>query len=178
MHFPLKPFFVLIVLFFIVVACQKDEAFTDELTIIEKETPSPKSYPGVERALWPFFERFEQIGAAQGVPVDLVKEQITGVIEDIEGERVAGQCNFYSHSPNHVIIDSEFWSRVNDNLKELIIFHELGHCVLNRDHREGSLDNGFCLSIMRSGEQACLDAYNTNTKDYYLEELFHPGRVD
>ena len=53
--------------------------------------------------------------------IDLVRSRITGVIENIPAESVAGQCNFYSHSPNHVIIDSEFWSRASDNFKEMIV---------------------------------------------------------
>ena len=97
---------------------------------------------------------------------------------NIPAESVAGQCNFYSHSPNHVIIDSEFWSRASDNFKEMIVFHELGHCILNRDHREGRTNSGFCVSIMRSGELPCRDAYTDVNKPYYVEELFHPERVD
>lgn len=178
MQFPFRPFLIIVVLFFAIVACQKDEAFIEEEITIVETPQAHKSYPGVAKSLWPYFERFEQAGAVHGIKVDLVKEQLTGIIEDLPTESVAGQCNFYSHGPNHIIIDSEFWSRASDHFKEMIIFHELGHCVLDRDHREGQLDNGFCLSIMRSGEQPCRDVYNENTKEYYIEELFHPQRVD
>lgn len=177
MSIPFKPFLIIVIVFFAIVACQKDEAFIED-TIPLEETQSPKSYPGVVQSLWPYFERFEKAGAAQGITVDLIKQRITGVIENIEAESVAGQCNYYSHSPNHIIIDAEFWSKASDNFKEMIIFHELGHCVLDRDHREGRLENGYCLSIMRSGEQSCRDVYTDNTKAYYIEELFHPQRVD
>ena len=158
-------------------ACQKDSA--DFLMVEEPiiET-GPKSFPGVDTALWPYFERFEEIAAAQGIPIDLIGEKITGVIEDLEEDRVAGLCTYYSHGPNHVVVDTEFWQQSNENFKEMIVFHELGHCVLDRDHREGQLDNGACISIMRSGVEPCRDTYNTATKSYYWEELFHPERVN
>lgn len=178
MQIPSKSVIIIPMLFLAVVACQKDEAFIEEEIMVIETPQGPKSYPGVSSSLWPYFERFEQAGAAHNINIDLSQEKLTGVIEDLPTESVAGQCTYYSHGPNHIIIDSEFWSRASDDFKEMIIFHELGHCVLDRDHREGQLDNGFCLSIMRSGEEPCRDVYNENTKDYYIEELFHPQRVD
>jgi len=174
----LIPTFILV---FLLTACQKDP-ITDLTEAAEiptvVETNSPKSYPGVDRELWSYFEQFETAAAAQGLKIDLVAEGITGVIEDLEEDNVAGQCSFYSHSPNHVVIDTDFWSRSSENFKEMIIFHELGHCSLDRGHREGQLDNGNCISIMRSGVEPCRDIYNTLTKAYYLQELFSPESVD
>lgn len=178
-----KSFVILIpayILLFLFVACQKD-SLTDLRETAEsptEEITSPKSYPDVDEALWPYFEQFEAAAAAQGVHIDLKAEGITGVIEDLPEEQVAGQCTFYSHSSNHVIIDSDFWTRASANFKEMIIFHELGHCSLDRGHREGRLENGHCISIMRSGVEACRDAYGTATKAYYLKELFRPESVD
>lgn len=158
-------------------SCQKDfiEPMIIEDPVVEA---GPKSYPGVAEVLWPYFEQFEIAAAAQNVKVDLIQSKITGVVEDLEEENVAGLCTYYSHSPNHVTIDLEFWNRFSDNFKEMIVFHELGHCVLGRDHREGQLQDGRCLSIMRSGSEFCRDAYTPSTKAYYISELFHPERAD
>jgi hypothetical protein len=57
-------------------------------------------------------------------------------------------------------------------MKEYIVFHELGHCVLNRPHTEDSFSNGVCSSIMRSGNGGCYDYYNRFTRQYYVDELF------
>ena len=169
------------VLLFLLTACQKD-SITDLTeapeTPKEEITIPPKSYPGVDKELWPYFEQFETAAAAQGLSIDLVATGITGVIEELAEEHVAGQCTFYSHSPNHVTVDTDFWSRSSENFKEMIIFHELGHCTLDRGHLEGQLDNGNCISIMRSGVEPCRDAYRAATKAYYLQELFHPKSVD
>ncbi len=162
-------------------ACQKD--FIDPMNIEESiiET-GPKSYPGVDEALWPYFERFEIEAAAQNIEVDLIQTETTGVIEDLEEENVAGLCSYSTDRQNHIIenhitIDLAFWNRFNDNIKEMIVFHELGHCVLRRGHTEGQLENGRCISIMRSGSEPCRDAYNAATKSYYIGELFHPERA-
>ena len=162
-------------------ACQKDFAEPiQEQPIVEA---GPKSYPGVDRALWPFFERFEIEAAAQNLDIDLIQTETTGVIEEIDEENVAGLCSYSSNRlghivENHVTIDLEFWNRFSDNVKEMIVFHELGHCVLGQDHREGQFTNGQCTSIMRSGTLPCRDAYNAANKDYYLGELFHPEQFN
>ncbi len=162
-------------------ACQKDfaEPIFEE-PIVEA---GPKSYPDVDRALWPYFERFEIAAAEQNMDIDLIQTETTGTIEDIEDENVAGLCNYATNRlghivENHVTIDLEFWNRFNDNVKEMIVFHELGHCVLGRDHKEGQLQDGRCLSIMRSGLEPCRDIYNSATKDYYIDELFNPERFN
>ena len=162
-------------------ACQKDfaEPILEE-PIVEA---GPKSYPGVDRALWPFFERFEIAAAEQNLDIDLIETETTGVIEEIDEENVAGLCSYSSNRLGHIVennvtIDLEFWNRFSDNVKEMIVFHELGHCVLGRGHKEGQLTNGQCVSIMRSGVEPCRDIYNASTKDYYLEELFNPERFN
>ena len=158
-------------------SCQKD--FIDPITIEKPIVEAgPKSYLGVAEELWPYFERFEIAAAEQNIEVDLVRSKITGVIEELEEENVAGLCTYYSHAPNHVTIDLEFWNRFSDNFKEMIVFHELGHCILGRDHREGQLQDGKCISIMRSGSEFCQDAYIPSTKSYYIRELFHPNNVN
>jgi len=55
--------------------------------------------------------------------------------------------------------------------KERLVFHELGHCVLNRSHLETVGTDGHCLSIMNSA-QRCSDNYNAQTREKYLDELF------
>ena len=54
----------------------------------------------------------------------------------------------------------------------MIFFHELGHCVLFRGHREDVNQNGSCVSIMRSGIEECWDNYRSTTREIYLDELF------
>lgn len=161
--------------FLIFSACQKDAvADLAEAPIV----PEERSYPGVDERLWPYFQRFEEAGIDRGFDVDLVASRITGVIENLDGEHVAGQCTtFGSFRPGRVTLDAEFWSRASDLFKEFIVFHELGHCYLDRGHREDAFSNGRCVSIMRSGTLDCRDNYNVATRSSYIDELFEPSQT-
>ncbi|MFK7979626.1 MAG: putative metallopeptidase, partial [Saprospiraceae bacterium] len=43
-----------------------------------------------------------------------------------------------------IVIDEKFWKRSSELSKELIVFHELGHCVLERNHFDEKSGNGTC----------------------------------
>jgi len=173
-----KLFFLTITLFSLLLfsACQ-DDAIAD---LEETPTvPEVRSFPNVDERLWPFFERFETEASARGLDVDLVASRISGAIEELDGEHIAGQCTtFGNFRPGNVTIDSEFWEFSGDLFKEFIIFHELGHCFLDRDHREDAFANGRCVSIMRSGTLDCRDNYNVASRAAYVDELFEPNSVE
>ncbi len=146
---------------------------------IVQPDPDPEiGYPGVDQALWPYFESFEEEGLLRNTTVDLLSLGIQGRITPINEEHIAGTCQFRGSLPRLVTIDSDFWNRSGDLFKEFIVFHELGHCALLRDHDESESPRGICLSIMRSGTTDCIDRYSLNTRDYYLDELFNtPGNL-
>jgi len=91
---------------------------------------------------------------------------------EISENGVAGTCSFSSHAPNHIVIDETFFNQTSELYKEMVIFHELGHCVLFRGHNEATHAAGTCASIMRSGIEGCRDNYRTTTRKSYLDELF------
>lgn len=171
-------FFYLTSILFLAASCTADFTFTPVEEPGEEVPVFNNSYPNVDEALWVYFQRFEEEGRARGIDVDLVAERITGAIEALGEEDVAGQCTYASHAPNHVTIDLSFWNRASDWLREFVVFHELGHCELGRDHREAVFANGTCRSIMRSGLEDCRDNYTTATRNSYLDELFDPRFQD
>ncbi len=146
--------------------CKKDEPIITE--------PILRTFPRVDQELWSLFEAFEIEGAKRGFDIDLVTEGISGRIQSIEQEHVAGQCSYNEIFPGNIIVDAEFWRNSSNSFKEFIVFHELGHCYLHRDHREDVDEFGRCLSIMRSGLEPCRDNYTILTREEYLDELFQP----
>lgn len=149
----------------IIFSCQKE---TETETIVEEN-----AFPSVETALQPYFEEFEYQGSLRGISVDLASEKIIGKIEELPTEHVAGQCTYGSAIDTEIIIDLTFWNDFPQTLlREMVIFHELGHCYLQRGHTEGAHPNGTCISIMRSGLEDCQDNYNSQTRLTYLNELF------
>lgn len=74
-------------------------------------------------------------------------------------------------SQKYIEISSTYWRYATDAEKEALIFHELGHCMLNREHLNGfSLQNNRYYSVMNyfsfEGE-----TYTRNYQ-YYIRELF------
>lgn len=148
----------------------------DDLPIEDDITPTIRAFSNVDRELWIHFQAFEDAAAERGFKIDLNKANIVGTIEEIDDGNVAGTCS-YGGFQNHrdVVIDQSFWDRASHLTREYIVFHELGHCFLFRDHLESCLANRTYASIMRSGTvTGCRDNYNLQTRGYYIDELMDP----
>jgi hypothetical protein len=82
--------------------------------------------------------------------------------------QLMGRCFIDS---NRVEIDENVFNESDDNVRQLLIDHELGHCILKRIHR-----NGFHPTI--PGENSVMAEHFSNIaiyneiKDYYRTELF------
>ena len=139
------------------VSCEKEDEF-DNLTVQDE--------------LQSYFDAFVEEGAKRNITVDFDAFPVTAEITDIEGTTIAGQCYHLEHKPSHIRIDEDIWTRSDTFTRELILFHELGHCYLQRDHLDEAFPNGSCTSMMASGEGSCRLKYNNYTRNYYLDELF------
>lgn len=176
-NFKVRQLLSFLLLFTLINACQQQEVVPN--TPIDNSTPTPvgTSYPNVDERLWPYYSQFEQEAAMRGLFIDLAEAEIEGQIAEIHEDGVAGQCAYSSAAPNLVTVDASFWDEANVLFREFIIYHELGHCILDRDHREDADGNGRCVSIMRSGLGNCQDAYGSGTREAYIDELFFPASV-
>jgi hypothetical protein len=126
----------------------------------------------VSPQLQSYFERFAIEAAARGVDFDYERDRIEGYLVPITELGVEGKCTFNSVDPDRITVDLDFWNRASDLEREFIVFHELGHCFLDRSHLDDALLNGNCVSIMHSGLGTCRNAYSQATRSDYLDELF------
>ena len=122
--------------------------------------------------LVPYFELFANEAAKRGFVVDYSAERIEGLLQDIPNTTVQGQCFHNENIPNKVVIDIDYWNNASKLDKEFIIYHELGHCFLNRDHLDDANVDGSCISIMHSNPGACFFDLKSDNRDLYLDELF------
>jgi len=122
--------------------------------------------------LIPYFDIFSKEASKRGVSVDYEAARIEGLLQDIPNASVQGQCFRNEEKPRKVIIDINYWSNANELEKQFIIFHELGHCFLDRDHLDTSEPDGLCTSIMHSSPNACPFELTTLNREEYLDELF------
>ena len=125
----------------------------------------------IEAALVPYFERFEEEGQLRGLSIDLASKNIEGYLISISEENVVGQCTYGSSTVRRVNIDTEYWNQATELEKEFVVFHELGHCYLERPHSDNQ-ENKICQSMMHSGTGDCRFRYSTTTRTTYLNELF------
>lgn len=85
------------------------------------------------------------------------------------GFRTIGMCYRDHLNADNTIsflieIDSDVWDNSRELDRESLLFHELGHCLLDRDHRDGVLSLMNSLAV--SGEAFSLQY------DAYIKELF------
>ena len=126
----------------------------------------------VETPLQDYFDRFVDEAAARGLDVEYATSQVDAHIGDISQENVIGTCSWDQTHVHTVTVDENYWHSANDMQREFVVFHELGHCVLGRDHRDFSDTNGNCASIMTSGTGDCRIIYTQNNRTRLLDELF------
>jgi len=126
----------------------------------------------VDDRLFEYFDNFKAEAAKRNIKVDYEAMNVEGVISNIPERGIAGQCQTYENGNKAIVIDKSYWNRVSDLKREFLVFHELGHCVLDRDHLDDTNTDGSCFSIMNSGGAACSLNYTMLTREALLEELF------
>ncbi len=94
-----------------------------------------------------------------------------------ESAGVCSEIGGAMHGSHEIRIDREYWNELNDPQKERLVFHELGHCELERPHDNQIFSSGDWKSIMRGNPlpagRTALVNYSGSRKKYYLDELFN-----
>jgi len=137
----------------------------------------------VDSTFTDYLQRFETEAAARGLTLD---PQTTGLI--IEFGNLSNNDAGLTHyeKPIRIQIDRTYWNAISssagaDQMKEDLIFHELGHGLLNRDHLNTTLENGDWKSMMCGGDKVNDRAWNINyrgvRRKYYIDELFNESTV-
>ena len=119
-----------------------------------------------------YYDRFVYEAYQRGLDVEYTTSQVEGRIADITEENVIGTCSWTQNHSHNITIDQNYWRTANDLQREFVVFHELGHCVLGKDHVDGEDANGQCISIMTSGTGDCRVVYSPNNRNRLLDELF------
>ena len=97
----------------------------------------------IEEELQVHFDNFIQEASLQGLEISLDEIDLDAYIQNIEERGTVGQCKSYSNGSKQVVIDQFFWNRASHLEREYVVFHELGHCILDRDHDDAKDANFF-----------------------------------
>lgn len=100
----------------------------------------------------------------------------TATETDTETESVNGQCNYDSINGPTVWISDVVASTYGPESLEAVVYHELGHCLLQRDHTNGLDSSGNPISIMYYSTLPGGTYYAA--REAYLVELFSVEDTD
>ena len=120
-----------------------------------------------------YVDRFVDAASKRGKEIDFNDTGLSIQFRDAVDTETGGVCR----GNHHIEIEKFYWDDLNDVEKEGLIYHELGHCELDRRHRNDTLPNGEWASRMRGdpipeGLSAVIN-YSGVRRDYYIDELFN-----
>jgi len=77
----------------------------------------------------------------------------------------------------NVAIDKSYWDSADECLREFLVFHEFGHCLLAKAHNNTTINNQWSSLMHGKGDgfpNSTIDKFKFygHYKDYYLDELF------
>ena len=134
----------------------------------------------VDDAFVVYLHRFEDEAATRGRDFDFENDGLILEFADLKGND-AGLCH-PNERPIRIEFDRTYWNAISkkegaDLMKENLIFHELGHGPLKREHLNSLLSNGEWKSMMCGGSKLNDRAWNIDyrgvRRTYYLDELFN-----
>ncbi|MCK9156822.1 MAG: hypothetical protein M0P12_12130 [Paludibacteraceae bacterium] len=140
----------------------------------EEET---KEY-NINAELDPYLQKFLYEASLRGKSYDLKGDGLIMEFANLERPTV-GLCIY--EDPIRIQIDRTYWmetlgSANAENLREDVVFHELSHGLLKRQHDNRTLPNTEWKSIMCGGSDVDGRDWSVNfngaRKKYYLDELF------
>jgi hypothetical protein len=123
----------------------------------------------IDPEIQPFVDQFYMEARSRGLDLDVPNMKIQ--FKNIKGKET-GRCNMVFKT---IYIDKESiqW-KYNP---ECLVFHELGHLILKRNHRNDVI-NKYCLSIMSNQDDPIYDTHIGDRlydrRTYYIDELFNP----
>jgi len=109
-----------------------------------------------------------QRGSEVGKPVVVQNLRIT--YGDLGNSQVLGRCSLKEGIPT-IIVDKEAWADAGNVEREILMMHELGHCVLGIGHVDETIEGS-------NRPASLMNPYIINEVDYeqnywdYMTELF------
>jgi hypothetical protein len=125
--------------------------------------PIPTDAPAVD----PYYERFKTLGKTYGA--SFVNDSVKFSFGALIGPAI-GLCSYSSAGNASVQFAERAWRGGSDTFREMLSFHELGHCMLGRAHKNTRRSDGRPDSLMTSWMMD--EGIYTANRDEYLKELF------
>lgn len=124
-------------------------------------------YRRIDTGLRPFLKEFIKEAELRGVQIDTSNLKLT-----FSGHISGGAQGRTWYDTHSIMIDSTSsdWGDASTTL----VFHELGHLYLRREHDNGEI-NGHLKSIMNGPYSPIFEGEKAYRRKYYVDELFNPS---
>ncbi|MEM6629362.1 MAG: hypothetical protein AAF694_06795 [Bacteroidota bacterium] len=161
----MNPKFYLLGLMLILLACEEEAVVQEEPLVFN-----------IDAALRPYVDQFYKEAEDRALSLPQNLEALLMDSLDVCGQGHSPDFNGMFDRPT-ILINTACWDLLNETAKEILVFHELGHALLNRIHIEGILPNGHSKSLMCAGRDfECSNlpdyTYCPAYRAYYVDELF------
>ena len=145
--------------------------------------PEPKQY-SVPADVEPYVQAFRDIARQRNITIPF--DNLVVTFGQTQNPDACGQCTRAAGKTPRITLkaDDLCWKNANQQERETLVFHELGHCWLNRDHLDTRFTNGIYTSLMNANDvtiyATCRYPIGNDVCDkrprrlYYLDELFDP----
>lgn len=146
------------------------------------------SGPAADRGEFePYFQKFERYSNEMGRST--FGDDTMSIAFAKLNENEAGRCEWHILKGRRILIDPDKWKGMDDLTREALVNHELGHCLLRREHQEGTTHIPDIRPVTENkyneaefvGPKSLMNptalpgtVYQRN-REYYIKELF--GRL-
>lgn len=104
-------------------------------TVTEINRPKDTSLARVQKEIKPYIQNF--VNAAIRNKIDNINDINNFTIELSPIREVnPNYIGYCLYKDKTIYLDDEFWNNADDNSRQIVVNHELGHCLLGRVHIE------------------------------------------
>lgn len=131
----------------------------------------------VDPILAPYYQSFLEAAVTQGFDYSQypISIQFGSVEAEVADSDAVGLCQ-YATSPRAITIDPTFWQAAPEGNRQDLVFHELGHCILNRAHMNSTTTPLGTQGLTGIGSIMFYTVFDdSDFYSQYIQELFHPA---
>ncbi len=92
----------------------------------------------IDPAFQALYDQFIVDANANGVHIDGDQGMVIKFGDLVDDD--AGVCSGAGYGNGIITVDTGYWPTMDSNGKETLLYHELGHCVLNEKHSDNPKD--------------------------------------
>lgn len=138
-----------------------------------KESTGTRMFATTDSVFSSYIKKFEEEGRKH-YGNDFSVGDIPVNFGETDNESYDGVCIKYTNGTKEIIIKKEWWDNRGETSKEMMIFHELGHCRLDKDHDNETvtMENNAVVKMSLMNEVLPSTYSYVQYKAGYLADLF------